>query len=143
RVRSNLSRCLKATTLIQALESSNRMPASRRSFFSPLGRDQNLPSLRIFHLQQSLVEQSAEKGESLLLARVGIDLVFRREVANEIRNSLWTPNCVPNFSRHVRDTIVVSGGNADHDEILIGFGRDYLRVALNGRIQCQHRRSAW
>ena len=32
----------------------------------------------------------------------------------------------------------MSGGEADHYEVLIRFGGDYFRVALNDRIRCQH-----
>ena len=54
--------CLKAIAFTHALESNNKMLASQRNFFSRLVRDQNLASRPIFHLQQTLVEQSLEEG---------------------------------------------------------------------------------
>ncbi len=65
-------------------------------------------------------------------------MIARGEIGNQIRDPFRSLNRVPNFSCDVRDTIVVSGGNADHNEVLIGVGSDYLRVALNDRVQCQH-----
>src|SRR5262249_25027320 len=131
---------LKAIAFTQTLETNNRMLASQRNSFSRLVRNQNLARRLIFHLQQTLAKKSLEEGEELLLARGCINIILRRESIDQISDPFWRLNRVPNLTRDVRDTIVVPGGNADHDEVLIRFGSDYLRVALNDRIQRQHGR---
>src|SRR5262245_57044605 len=65
RVRKNLSICLKAIAFTHALESDNKMLASQKNLFSRLVKDQNLAGRRIFHLQQTLVEQSFQEGQRL------------------------------------------------------------------------------
>jgi hypothetical protein len=112
--------------------------ASQKSAFSRLGRDENLVSRPILHLQQALVEQVLEEGQSLILARGGINVIARGEIINQIRDPFWALNRVPNIARYVGDSIIGSCSNADHYEVSIRFGSDYLGVALNDRIQCQH-----
>src|SRR5215470_5824314 len=107
---------LKGIVFTQILETNNRMLASQRNSFSRLVKDQNLARRLIFHLQQTFAKKSLEEGESLLLARACINIIPRREIINQIGDPFWRLNRVPNLTRDIRDTIVVPGGNADHDE---------------------------
>src|SRR6516164_7299591 len=96
------------------LETSNRMLASQKQYFSRPGRDQNLRRRPISHLQQTLGPQIFEERKGFFLTHVAVHIISRCEVLDEIRDFFGAINRLPNLERDIRNGIVETIGDADH-----------------------------